>query len=83
MYEALGREVQDYVAYRDRHAAALRPRVEADIARLQAIVTSTFDWCSLEVYGSFASGLWLPGSDVDLVALANDDGTWVLRAARC
>ena len=83
MYEALGREVQDYVTYRDRHAAALRPRVEADIARLQAIVTSTFDWCSLEVYGSFASGLWLPGSDVDLVALANDDGTWALRAARC
>ena len=74
MFEALGREVRDYVSYRNTCMAVLAPRVEAEIQALRRVVVSTFDWCSLEVYGSFASGLWLPGSDVDLVALALTQG---------
>jgi len=70
MSMALGREVLDYVQYTDGLVSSMRAQVVADIAALQSVVTATFEWCAVVVYGSFASNLWLPGSDVDLVALA-------------
>lgn len=46
-----------------------RPIVDTRVAQLRAVVTKLWDWCAVEVYGSFASGLWLPNSDIDVVVM--------------
>jgi non-canonical poly(A) RNA polymerase PAPD5/7 len=41
-------------------------------ARVQGVVQAIFPGCTLDIFGSFATGLHLPTSDVDCVILGTD-----------
>lgn len=71
-------EFNRFVAPSEEEAAARR----AAIGRIQDVVRSIWPDASVEVFGSFATGLYLPTSDVDAVILGSgcDDIPGGLRA---
>jgi predicted nucleotidyltransferase len=44
------------------------------ITRVAAVVTRLWPASRVEVFGSFASGLWMPSSDIDLVIVGVNYG---------
>ena len=58
----------DFCRFAEPTAAEAASRAEA-VARVRAVVSSIWPGARLEVFGSFATGLYLPTSDIDAVIL--------------
>lgn len=67
-------EILDYVQYIGNQAREQQLLCQQAISRVSAVVTSIFPKSRVEVFGSFATGLWMPSSDIDLVILNVDYG---------
>lgn len=66
--QSLSEEMRDFAAHVCGTAAEQAAR-EAHVARVRAFVCSLWPEADVLVYGSFATGLYLPDSDIDLVVL--------------
>ncbi len=60
-------EVEIYADYTRHETERMRPTIEADIEDVRAAVLTLFPNARVSTFGSYATGLWLPTSDVDLV----------------
>ncbi|TYZ63493.1 hypothetical protein PybrP1_006661 [[Pythium] brassicae (nom. inval.)] len=67
--ERLGNEMASYCAYTSATVAGLQKAIDAAVAHIAACVVALWPEASVACFGSFASGLWLPSSDVDVVVL--------------
>lgn len=66
----LHREIEDFVRQiQVQIATKYRPQARATIAKIQEISESLWPSSSVRVYGSFATSLCIPSSDLDLVIL--------------
>lgn len=65
----MGNEIASYCAYTRALVATLQPAIDDAVAHIAACVQATWPEASVACFGSFASGLWLPSSDVDVVVL--------------
>lgn len=65
----LGNEMASYCAYTSATVAGLQKAIDAAVAHIAACVRALWPEASVACFGSFASGLWLPSSDVDVVVL--------------
>jgi non-canonical poly(A) RNA polymerase PAPD5/7 len=64
----LHQEIVDFCRFTEPTAAEAAARAAA-VARVRAVVTSIWPGAQLAVFGSFATGLYLPTSDIDAVIL--------------
>ncbi|KAF0716858.1 Aste57867_2623 [Aphanomyces stellatus] len=60
-------EVTAFVAYTNAEIEAAQASVQESLARLNACLEKQWPTAHATCFGSFASGLWLPSSDVDVV----------------
>ncbi|KAL6065554.1 hypothetical protein QOT17_010185 [Balamuthia mandrillaris] len=67
----LHKEIEDYVNYTIRLVQARKTEQEEMIQKMRAIVYSLWPYpaARVECYGSFATGLAIPSSDLDMVVL--------------
>lgn len=65
----LGTELAQYAAYTQRVVTAARGPIDAAIDHIARCVTAIWPQATVTRFGSFATGLWLPSSDVDVVVL--------------
>ena len=69
LYKSLTEDIEDFAAH-TRYAVTLeKQRITQEIARLKVIVRGLWRHAGVESFGSYATGLWLPSSDVDLVVV--------------
>lgn len=62
----LTKEIQDFVAYLSPSESEIRARNEA-VQRIKTLVGSMWPDASVNVFGSYATDMYLPGSDIDIV----------------
>ena len=67
----LHEEINDFYDYMKPRPSEVRMRMDV-ISRIRKIVHSRWPLASVEVFGSYVTGLFLPTSDIDLVVL----GEW-------
>ena len=65
--QQLSLELRQFGAYVSEVDEQSRPVIDHMITLLQEAVTNACPGAVLESYGSYATGLWLPSSDVDMV----------------
>ncbi|TYZ57260.1 hypothetical protein PybrP1_007862 [[Pythium] brassicae (nom. inval.)] len=74
--ERLHAEILEYAQYTRSTVEAMAVHIEVMIANVRACVQSLWPRSTVETFGSYSTGIWLPSSDVDLVILdvveAND-----------
>lgn len=66
---SLGEEVAAFAAYSQRVVDATRPPIDAAIEQIARCVAAIWPQARVTRFGSFATGLWLPSSDVDVVVM--------------
>lgn len=68
----LNLEIKDFINYisPSKHEISLRNEVYKKIKYL--IITQLWNDCDVQVFGSFATDLYLPGSDIDMVITSKD-----------
>ncbi|ODQ81430.1 hypothetical protein BABINDRAFT_20289, partial [Babjeviella inositovora NRRL Y-12698] len=59
-------EIMDFIAYISPLAAEIKSRNDA-VRRLRDAITGLWPDCEVQVFGSYATDLYLPGSDIDMV----------------
>lgn len=64
-------EVKDFVAYMSPSEAEIKAR-NAAVQNIRKIVSDLWPDAEAHVFGSFATDLYLPGSDIDMVVLSKD-----------
>lgn len=67
--DSLGEEVAAFAAYTQRVVSATRPPIDAAIEQIARRVAAIWPQARVTRFGSFATGLWLPSSDVDVVVM--------------
>ena len=67
---SLTREVLDFEQYVYHAQRSWDVGISHVITDIRGIVTNIWHDATVEAFGSYASGLWLPNSDVDLVIKA-------------
>lgn len=65
----LTKEIRDFVAYMSPHEAEIRARNDA-VSRIRQAVKDLWKDAEAYVFGSFATDMYLPGSDIDIVVLS-------------
>lgn len=65
----LTKEIKDFVAYVSPSEAEIHARNDA-VARIQKVVTGLWSDAEVRVFGSYATDMYLPGSDIDMVILS-------------
>ncbi|KAJ0407808.1 hypothetical protein ATCC90586_006284 [Pythium insidiosum] len=68
-YTALGHEIIEYCDYTQRVIANQQAAMEDAIWNISICVQSIWPEAMVTCFGSFATGLWLPSSDVDVVVM--------------
>ncbi|RLN79583.1 hypothetical protein BBJ28_00004326 [Nothophytophthora sp. Chile5] len=71
----VGAEMTRYCAYTQRVVDAARARIDAAIAHITEGVQAIWPEASVTCFGSYATGLWLPSSDVDVVVMGLSNAT--------
>jgi non-canonical poly(A) RNA polymerase PAPD5/7 len=71
---ALHNEVVGFCKLMEPHKDEMKER-ENLVDRFTALVKSTFDNCQVDVFGSQATGLCLPSSDIDIAIQLSEDDT--------
>ncbi|ANB14654.1 non-canonical poly(A) polymerase PAP2 [Sugiyamaella lignohabitans] len=71
-------EIKDFVSYMSPSAAEIIARNNA-VKRIRGIVKDLWSDADIHVFGSFATDLYLPGSDIDMVVLSKS-GSYDTRA---
>jgi non-canonical poly(A) RNA polymerase PAPD5/7 len=77
MADWLTKEIRDFVAYVSPVEAEIVARNEA-MRRIRELVHELWDDAETHVFGSYATDLYLPGSDIDMVILS-DSGRYDRR----
>lgn len=77
MADWLTKEIRDFVAYVSPAEAEIVARNEA-MRRIRELVHELWDDAEAHVFGSYATDLYLPGSDIDMVILS-DSGKYDRR----
>ncbi|GAB9471232.1 polymerase [Globisporangium polare] len=67
--ERLGHEMTSYCTYTSEIVASLQKSINEAIAHISTCVQTIWPEATVTCFGSFASGLWLPSSDVDVVVM--------------
>ncbi|KAI9911715.1 hypothetical protein PsorP6_009369 [Peronosclerospora sorghi] len=67
--DALHEEIVAYTTYTKTTVAKMAVHIEAMIENVRTCVQSLWPQSHVETFGSYATGIWLPSSDVDLVIL--------------
>lgn len=62
----LTKEIKDFVAYLSPSEAEIRARNEV-VQRMQSLVSAMWPDATVNVFGSYATDMYLPGSDIDMV----------------
>jgi non-canonical poly(A) RNA polymerase PAPD5/7 len=77
--------VAAFATYSQRVVDATRPPIDAAIEQIARCVAAIWPQARVTRFGSFATGLWLPSSDVDVVVMdvlpASDDAPEVLTSS--
>ncbi|KAI8911735.1 hypothetical protein EDD86DRAFT_188649, partial [Gorgonomyces haynaldii] len=76
--DRLNQEIDDYLQYMSPSQEEHQLRIWA-LERLEQVVSKTFPGSETKVFGSFATKLYLPSSDLDVVVLAQVDNKIGLR----
>ena len=73
--ERLGTQILEYARDVQAATAAVKVAIDADgcLSRVRACVRKLWAQASVEIFGSYGTGLWLPSSDIDLVILGIGD----------
>lgn len=74
----LTKEIRDFVAYVSPSEAEIHARNDA-VTRIRKLVTGLWPDAELKVFGSYATDMYLPGSDIDMVVLS-ESGKYDSRA---
>lgn len=74
----LTKEIKDFVAYVSPSEAEIHARNDA-VTRIRKVVTKMWYDAEVRVFGSYATDMYLPGSDIDMVILS-DSGKYDSRA---
>ncbi|CAN6637977.1 poly(A) RNA polymerase protein 2 [Trichomonascus vanleenenianus] len=74
----LTREIKDFVAYMSPSAEEIKARNEA-VRRIRDLVHGLWHDAEAHVFGSYATDMYLPGSDIDMVVLS-DSGRYDTKA---
>ncbi|KAF5096602.1 hypothetical protein D0Z00_002727 [Geotrichum galactomycetum] len=74
----LTKEIKDFVAYVSPSEAEIHAR-NAAVTRIRKLITDSWPDAEVKVFGSFATDMYLPGSDIDMVVLS-PDGKYDSRA---
>lgn len=69
MYGRLHAEILEYAQYTRSTVDAMAVHIEVMITNVRACVQSLWPRSTVETFGSYSTGIWLPSSDVDLVIL--------------
>jgi non-canonical poly(A) RNA polymerase PAPD5/7 len=69
LYKSLTEDIEDFAAHTRYEVTLEKQRITLEIARLKVIVRGLWRHAGVESFGSYATGLWLPSSDVDLVVV--------------
>ncbi|DAZ94204.1 TPA: hypothetical protein N0F65_000431 [Lagenidium giganteum] len=71
----LSHEINSFAQYTNDLVNSVRPAVDAAIVSMSECVQSIWPEASVVCFGSFANGLWLPSSDIDVVIMGipNED----------
>lgn len=64
--DRLTAEIKDFVAYLSPSEAEIIARNEA-VSRVRKLVASIWSDATVNVFGSYATDMYLPGSDIDMV----------------
>ena len=67
--DALHDEILQYTLSTQQTVAKMAVHIEEMIANVRASVVSLWPQSTVETFGSYSTGIWLPSSDVDLVIL--------------
>lgn len=69
LYPQLHNEIEQYATYTKSVVQKMAVRIEQTILSVRDCVHALWPKASVETFGSYSTGLWLPNSDVDLVVL--------------
>jgi predicted nucleotidyltransferase len=72
----LGDEVSKYGPYCQLVFKKRKKAYEESIEKVRAVVQARFQGAGVEPYGSYASGIMTPDSDIDLVVCMAGDTSW-------
>lgn len=67
----LTKEIKDFVAYISPSEAEIHAR-NAAVTRIKSLITDLWQDADVKVFGSYATDMYLPGSDIDMVVLSSD-----------
>ncbi|RHY58475.1 hypothetical protein B5M09_007200 [Aphanomyces astaci] len=69
----LHQEIVDYARYTRAIVSEMAVHIEKTIDLVRASVRKLWPDATVETYGSYSTGIWLPSSDIDLVILGTSD----------
>lgn len=73
-------EIRDFIAYVSPSAAEITDR-NAAIRRIRNGIRELWPESELHVFGSYATDMYLPGSDIDMVVTSEDGESYTTRSA--
>ncbi|ETV85172.1 hypothetical protein H257_03008 [Aphanomyces astaci] len=71
--DRLHQEIVDYARYTRAIVSEMAVHIEKTIDLVRASVRKLWPDATVETYGSYSTGIWLPSSDIDLVILGTSD----------
>ncbi|OQS03169.1 hypothetical protein THRCLA_04525 [Thraustotheca clavata] len=73
LYDSLHKEIVEYSRYTKTIVAEMAVHIEKTIDMVKNCVRKLWPEATVETYGSYSTGIWLPSSDIDLVILGVGD----------
>ncbi|OQR97930.1 hypothetical protein ACHHYP_09454 [Achlya hypogyna] len=75
LHDSLHKEIVEYARYTKSIVAEMAIHIEKTIDMVRACVRKLWPEASVDTYGSYSTGIWLPTSDIDIVILGVGDPT--------
>ncbi|KAF0698200.1 Aste57867_11185 [Aphanomyces stellatus] len=75
MHDRLHQEIVEYARYTKSIVAEMAVHIEKTIDLVRGCVRKLWPEATVETYGSYSTGIWLPSSDIDLVVLGTSEDT--------
>ncbi|CAK4382609.1 unnamed protein product [Aphanomyces euteiches] len=73
--DRLHQEILEYARYTKSIVSEMAVHIEKTIDMVRGCVRKLWPEATVETYGSYSTGIWLPSSDIDLVILGTTDDT--------
>ncbi|KDO34806.1 hypothetical protein SPRG_00867 [Saprolegnia parasitica CBS 223.65] len=73
LHDSLHKEIVEYARYTKAIVAEMAIHIEKTIEMVRNCVRKLWPDASVDTYGSYSTGIWLPTSDIDLVILGVGD----------